>query len=391
MRVLIYTHTFWPSIGGIEDVGHALATGLTDEGHDVTVVTPTMTEFERPANYKIVRKPAWHKLIRLIFAHDLIHANGSTMRLMPISLLCGKPFTWTHHGYQSICIDGAGWAAGRPAPLKPWPSFLHHLKLFGFLSAFYGLLKLYLRRIGAHLVAANVQSSNYLAAIMKLPRQRVIVNPVDLKFFAAQSNKTAEHQLAHASTTFTYIGRLISEKGVDDLIYALAILCEREKTSGTKCATTECTTLKIIGDGPEKMDLQRLAQQLEVDSQITWENTKIGSDLKRSLSGAGICVIPSAWAEPSALMTMILMAAGKPLIVSRTGWLSECAGDACLTFANRDRSELAEVMLKLKDDPHLQADLIRRGLMRTKNYQMERSVAAYINLFRETVSGAAKG
>jgi hypothetical protein len=178
VKILIHSHTFWPNIGGIENVGHYLAEGLTEAGHTVTVVTETESDNERAVGYKIARNPSALDLIKLIRSHDLVHANGSTMRCFPATFISGKPFTWSHFGYQLQCIDGLGWLAGKPAPLNPWSSIFHHLKLKGLSHTLINAMKLWLRRLVACLVKANIASSHHLAERQPLPRQKVIYNPV---------------------------------------------------------------------------------------------------------------------------------------------------------------------------------------------------------------------
>src|SRR6516165_8897123 len=127
MKILLYTHTFWPNIGGVEDLAHVLATGWTKLGHQVTVVTPKTCDRERNISYAVKRNPSMIELFHLVSSHDVVHANGTSKRLFPLEKLLGKPFIWSHHGYQLTCIDGAGWAKGKPAPMTTTASFWHHL------------------------------------------------------------------------------------------------------------------------------------------------------------------------------------------------------------------------------------------------------------------------
>jgi glycosyltransferase involved in cell wall biosynthesis len=381
LKILLYTHTFFPNIGGCEDLADVLASGWTESGEQVTVVTPTKSNFERETSYSVVRNPSLPQLIDLASKHDIVHANGTTMRLFPLAVLLGKPFTWAHHGYQIQCIDGAGWAQGAPAPMKPWESFLHHLKLFGVARACIGGLKLALRRTVGALVSANIATSKHVALRQPLARQEIILNPINAKFFSTASKEEAEKNLLKARYTFTFIGRLISEKGLADLLKALKVVQEQEdKQFGGKIST-----LRIIGDGPEKTSLQNLGKNLGLDDCLSWEFYP-SHELREQLVTAGICVIPSAWEEPGALIVLELLAMGKPLIVSERGWLSECAGDACLTFPNGDWHALAKVMLKLAHDPALQLSLVNKALSRRSQFDPKTSIVKYLSLFRKVLS-----
>ncbi len=377
MKILLYSHTFWPNVGGVEDIGHALAKGCVEFGHQVTVVTPTPSLQERPVNYTIVRNPAWRELIQLVRSHEIIHANGSTVRLFPLAVLFNKPFTWTHHGYQLQCIDGAGWVNGRPAPMQPWPSIWYHVKVSGWFKGIIGGIKLWGRRLVGFLVTANIASSKHVACRQPLPRQRMIYNPFDQERFAARSLEEARGNFARASTTFTFAGRLITEKGVDDLLYALHDLNQREHRSGK-----ESSTLTLIGDGPEKLHLQDLSKSLALEGNVTWEYYP-SDKMPAALEKAGIGLIPSAWEEPGAVIVLQFLSAGKPLIVSERGWLAECAGDACLSFPNQNRLALADAMDKLSNDNDLQLKLLQNALRRRKEFDSNEHVKSYLKLFSE--------
>lgn len=385
MKILLYSYSFWPNIGGVEDVGHSLAKGLVEAGHEVTVVTETPSKNHRLVPYNIVRHPGLFERISLVAGHDLVHSNGSSVSLFFLATLLDKPFSWTHHGYQLLCIDGAGWVDGKPAPMTPWASFRYHLHRFG-LRAISGGLKLWLRRIVGLLADANVAASLHQERRQPLPRQWVIYNPIEVDDFKIGSAEIAKANLARAQTSFTFIGRLISEKGVDDLLHALAYLNNNEEQR----VGTRTYTLQIIGDGPEAAELQALSTKLELDGNVWFRGSLTGKELHEAINHAGVCVLPSAWEEPGALIVMELLAAGKPLIVSRAGWLSECALDACRSFPNRDRIALARVMEEVITDRPLQEDLVDRALERVKLFDPKKQVAEYVELFELLLKSDSK-
>lgn len=377
MKILLYASSFWPKVGGVERVTHNLARGLAEAGHAVSLITPTPSPGELEAPYSIFRSPDDRRIAMLVKEHDLVHASGASARLFPFALRAGKPFSWTHHGYQLACIDGAGWVDGQPAPLSPMESFAYHRQRYGLAAAMAGFARLGLRRSVGSLAAANVVTSKHQAAVLRLPRQRLIYNPVDVGAFACPGAAPGGPDPDLPAPTFTYVGRLVAEKGVDDLIYALAMVNESEPDEGK-------STLKIIGDeGPEKEKLVSLAGRLGVAGRVTFIGSNHPVSTADELKGSGICVIPSAWEEPGALVVLELLAAGKPLIVSERGWLSECAGDACITFPNRDRAKLAEAMRRLKSDMALQRQLRERAGSRLALYDPAAMIGEYEKLFGE--------
>ncbi len=375
MKILLYSHSFWPSIGGVERVSHNLAKGFAEAGHLVSVVTETASADPIDAPYSVVRRPSPDSLRALIQAQDLVHSSGSSLRCFPGALLSGKPFSWTHHGYQLQCLDGAGWLKGAPAPLMPLPSILHHWQQLGAAAAATGACKLWLRRLAGQLCSANVATSMHSLQRQPLPRQRLIYNPIDFESVAVRDREEAERNVSECRSTFSYVGRLVTEKGVDDLIHAFAIVVQDESVG----QGGRISTLEILGDGPERESLQLLAKQLGVSERISWSTALLADESRR----LGICVIPSAWEEPGALIVLELMAAGKPLIVSEKGCLSECAERAALVFPNRNRVELAKTMMRLRDDAALRSSLIGAAILRAKLFEPKNQIDKYLELFAE--------
>src|SRR6185503_15940411 len=107
---------------------------------------------------------------RLIWQHDLVHSNGASMRYFLLSKLLGKPFTWKHATYQTLCIDGFGWLDNAPAPMTPLASVRHHWTRRGWWYSSRKGIRLKVRRIIARLVDANIAISHHQANLLKFPR-----------------------------------------------------------------------------------------------------------------------------------------------------------------------------------------------------------------------------
>ena len=115
MNLLIYSHYFAPSVGGVESIVQSLAAGITelrtlngDRELTVTVVTETPagscddTKFP----FRVVRCPDVIRLWQLVRASDVIHVAGPAFLLMFLAALSRKRFVVEHHGYQATCPNG---------------------------------------------------------------------------------------------------------------------------------------------------------------------------------------------------------------------------------------------------------------------------------------------
>ncbi|MCW2279088.1 1,4-alpha-glucan branching protein domain-containing protein [Heliophilum fasciatum] len=109
-----------------------------------------------------------------------------------------------------------------------------------------------------------------------------------------------------------YVGRLVSEKGVQVLIEAMPqILAHRPKAR-----------LLIAGKGPMDQELRSRAYHLGVAHQVTFAGFVDDDTRNQLLNNADVAVFPSLY-EPFGIVALEAMAAKVPVVVSDTGGLGE--------------------------------------------------------------------
>lgn len=360
-------------MGGIETVSLSLANKFTDFGHDVILFTNTeSSNSSLKFNFPIIRKASFIDKISSVRKADIVYSNGASLSLFFFALFLRKPFVWTHGGYQLLSIDGLGWVDGEKAPLSPFGSFLFHNKKVGLIKAFIGLIKLKIRRIAGKLVAANVAITKWVNNRQPLPRQVVIYNPFPLEFFKS-ANKTVENEYQ-----FIYVGRLVSEKGVETLIRAFQQFLINISAD---------SKLAIVGDGNYRNYLQTLAEDLNTADQITFFGKRTGDHLIKLIEKSEIAVVPSEWEEPMGGVALELLAAGKNIIVSKQGGLAECVGEAGLVFENGNVDELYKAMVKLYQDPELRRRQLNLIPQQLEKFDENKLVGEYLNLFNRILEG----
>ena len=330
MRILLHSHTFHPAVGGVETITATLADNLVKAGHELVVVTETPSLEPDRFPYRVVRNASFRRLLGLARDADIIHANGASLKMVPHAVMTGKPFLWTHNGYQVSCIDGLGWDATGPTPLTPLASAWHHARHCGFLFAVRALIVLLVRRWVARHLAFNAAATHWIAKRQPLPRQVVLYTPYPLgRFLQCEPRIAQEHD-------FVFVGRLVNEKGVETLLKALAVL--RSRPEGARA------TLLIVGDGPLREPLQVLAKGLSVENAVRFAGSLRGEALLQAMASAPVGVVPSAYEEPMGGVALELIASGRSVIVSRNGGMAECVGAAGVTFENGNADDLAEKM-----------------------------------------------
>ncbi len=360
-------------VGGMETLANNFALHFTSRGHEVTLVTPIPYDGVDDEPYPIIRRPSPNEFYRLAKEADLIFSNGASLYAAPYAIATGTPVVMRHTGYQVAAIDGAGWYDNKLAPLRPVPSFLWHLRHGKLGNTFRGIFKVTaLRLFAKHVVAANVAISDWMKRRHPLPNQVRIHNPFPITKFVAGRNEDGNYEY-----DFFFLGRLVTEKGVNLLVKAFAEVQRRCDGRYRLC---------IIGDGPERPRLERMVSDLGQQDHVTFTGTLTKDRLVQQLKRCKIAVLPSTWEEPFGGVASEILAAGKNMIVSRDGALSEIMGDAGLTFPNHDSLALADAMERLAQDEELQRQHRRNASVRLKDFNEEALITDYIHLFNRVLA-----
>ena len=375
MNILLYSKRFFPDVGGIESVSLTLAEQIAAAGHSCTVVTETQAN-ENPSEwaFSVERAPTRLRRIGLARAAHVVHSNGASLAFYPYARVLGRPFIWTHQGYQLVSVDGLGWSEGKPAPLTPVASLGFHFPRLGLRGAARETLKLGVRRAVGFSIDKNVAITSWVAHRQPLPRQVVIYNPFSLaRFKQAASASGPTHD-------FIFVGRLVAEKGVRTLLDALAVLNGRP---GRRPAR-----LLIVGDGPLRQTLEETVTSLRLGAHVDFAGQKVGPELVQAMTLGKVAIVPSEWEEPMGGVALELMAAGRPIVVSERGGLAECVSDGGWTFPNGDHAALAEVMAALLDDEWLRHSKTAQAQRVLERFDEAALTRQYLKVYAE-VSGQA--
>lgn len=373
MKVLLYSHAFHPSLGGVETVSMALAQGFIANGVACKVVTQSeaVGGVAQDFGFEVIRRPGRAEARALVQWADVVLFNGASLALQPWVLLQRKPFVWVHVGYQAACIDGLGWVDNAPAPMTPLASVRFHARRSGWGFALREGLKLALRRAVAELaVHRNVAITRWMDTALPLPRQVQIYNPFPIAQFSGADRPDPTFE-------FFYMGRMVQEKGVDVLVHAFAEVLRRHGPG---------PRLLLIGDGGARPDIERIVAEHGIGDAVVFAGKQSGPALVDWVGRGGIGVLPSVWYEPMGGVAIELMAAGKCLIVSAQGGLAECVGEAGLVFPNGDAMALADRMLELLNDPARRHALTAVARERAPQFLPERFVAQYIALLQDVIA-----
>ena len=65
MKVLIYSPSFYPNIGGLETIIESLAYEFTSQGHTVKLISLTPDESNKMFPFEVIRCPQPHQLLQM--------------------------------------------------------------------------------------------------------------------------------------------------------------------------------------------------------------------------------------------------------------------------------------------------------------------------------------
>ncbi len=148
------------------------------------------------------------------------------------------------------------------------------------------LAKSFNRLILSHSAAwtANTESTAAAVTYSDLSQARIIPMGVDLQLFSSGRSAALRGNLPQEENLLLFVGRLIENKGCDDLLRAFILLPEDIRTR---------TTLWIVGDGDRRKQLELAAKDLGIGEKVQFFSVVNHRKLPDFYAAADLVVIPS--------------------------------------------------------------------------------------------------
>jgi len=381
VKLLLYSHFFAPSVGGVETIVLSIARGLAEllttsglSAFEITLVTQTPAEDfdDGLLPFQILRQPSFAQLRRLVRSADVVHVAGPALSPVILGLIMHKPVVVEHHGFQTICPTGQLFMERTNAPCPGHFMASHHLECLrcrsdsNWLASWKLWLLTFVRRFLCARVAANIVPTEWLGDLLHLR------NATSIPHGLAASTSSTKSPSPHPPKII-FQGRLVSTKGVRVLLEAAAILHSSNRSF----------ELVVIGDGPERSDLEELAQRMQLSTCVRFTGRLGRSELEFNFATDSIVVVPSLGGEVFGLVVAENMLRGLPVVASDLGAFIEVLGDAGLTFRVGDASNLAHQLSRLMDDSALGLNLGIRARRRILQcYPLSEMIDAHARLYR---------
>jgi glycosyltransferase involved in cell wall biosynthesis len=358
VRLLVYSSS--RTVGGAElvlgyllrelDPGIEVGVLAVDRGVGEAIATQraatVLATVPAPADGRDVGALRRHARAIRTFDPDILHANHT----WPLDCACAE--------LAALLVGGVRVVAVHHLPLEsPVPKLRH--------AAGCALA----RRIDAH-VAVGERAGAIVERYLRLPDGAVRVVPNGVPPPAPATGGSRPGVLSVGA-----VGRLTDQKHLDALVRALA--------------ATSQMHLSLVGDGPERGALERLARDLGVSDRL--EITGWIDDARDRLPGLDVLALPSRW-EGMPLAILEAMHAGIPVVAADVGSVAEAVADGETGFvvAPGDQPALQERLERLGASPDLRrrlGDAARR--VAAARFTTATMARGYEAVYRDVLGGPA--
>ncbi|MDD2753718.1 MAG: glycosyltransferase [Candidatus Portnoybacteria bacterium] len=383
MRIAIFSDTFPPqTTNGVANVAYQSAKGLADRGHEVMVFTVSKDASRHNdstrKNLSICYLPSLPALVygneRLSFPigfsfnrlrkfkPDIIHTH-TPFSVGLEAVMCAKffkvPLVGTHHTFYDHYLKhiGMNHDFGKKLSWKLTVSYYNRCDLI--LSPSQSL--------------ANAMVSKGLKKLTT-----VLKNSIDTKLFhPVKDNETKEKLKRYfgiEDRSVAYMGRLSYEKSIDQVIKAFPLMLEEMPS----------LKLMLIGDGPEKDKLKKLAEKLGVADNVIFTGFVYGETLARALQTNDVFITASK-SENMPLSVLEAMSAGLPIVAAKENGLAEIVEENTNGFFARtdDPADIAQKTLAILSSPELLGKFSEGSRRLVMEYSEEKILTRLEDYYKE--------
>lgn len=371
MKILMLTWEYPPRVvGGISKVVYDLSHKMVKEGNEVTVVTykdgdnvkyyenDKGVEVYRVDNYMIRPNNFIDWIMQLNFnmitkANEIINKNGKfdvihahdwlvAYSAKSIKESYNIPLISTIHATESGRNSGIHDETQRYINDSEWM----------------------LTYESSEVIVNSNYMKNEVQRLFGLPYDKInfIPNGVNLQLF---SNVNVDYDFRRQyamdnEKIILYVGRLVYEKGIQNLIAAMPKILDRYHDS----------KLIICGRGGMIDDLREQVKYLGIDNKVYFAGYCDSKKMQKMYKCADVAVFPSTY-EPFGIVAIESMLSGTPTIVSDVGGLNEIVehGVTGMKSYAGNANSIADSVLALLFDPKLCANISQNAIKKVKeNY-----------------------
>jgi glycosyltransferase involved in cell wall biosynthesis len=335
LRILrVATDTYPEVVGGGAIHAHEMSAIQSDLGHDVTLLTSdhgdrSLPRREEREGYTLRRfrelgQPLGNSITPGLFRSlrnlrdefDVVHAHShlylSTNMAAVFAQFDNTPLVVTNHGLYS----------------QSAPSWFN---------------KAYLKTLGRFTLNAADKVLCYTETDEKRLREFGVSTPVSLVHNGVDCEQFAPTEEQADPLKVLYVGRLVETKGVPKLIDAF------DQLDVDAC-------LQIVGEGPQRTELEQQVRELGVEEQVTFAGRIPNDKLPAVYAQSSVFALPSS-REGLPRTLLEALACGTPVITSDLPQLESLVNGVGMTVPEEDVGRLTEALEQVLSDAELREQI----------------------------------
>lgn len=379
MKIAFFTDTYLPEINSVSVSIATISRELAGRGHSILIFTvlpskedipsvednePGITVYRAkefyPQSFKRKTETIhsdFHEIIasrpNIIHTHTPFDIGRQAIRA---ANLMGIPLIGSHHTFY----------ADYHQHLIKSDSFFMRILARRYVSWFYNHCKLVITPSKA--IAEDLVKSRLSAPLTIIP------NPIDIdKFKPSASKEDLKKKCGLPEFSLVYFGRLSYEKRINNLLKVFAFLSSKYPK----------IKLSIIGDGPERKNMEEYAKKLNIRDKVIFFGMLSGQHFIDCISANDIFISASD-TENQPLPIIEAMALGLPQIVAKSP-IDEYVEHGKTGFVTKEYSfmELSKEVAKLIENPALRNQMSENSKKEALRYDVRRIVNEYENIYRD--------
>ncbi len=364
MRIMVWTNSFRPQIGGVEVLGVRLFPALKARGHEFLIVTRRIS-ISLPGEAMYCSIPVYRfPTLQALKEGDVDQLVQIRQQMFKLKLGFKPDLIYFYHVgpemflYREIIQD-------RSVPI---------------LVTLHGTFPDQCFLPGA-LIREVLRTADWItacsAAVLDKTRQQL---PEIVSSSSVIANSLEEPHVDPVPISFEIpkllcVGRVVPQKGFDLILVALASIIHRFPT----------LRLVIAGDGESLPELKKQAARLQIKNYVEFMGWVVPDKVPALINESTMVVVPSR-EEPFGLVALQASQMARPVVASRVGGLSEIIVDkeTGLLVEKEDARALADAIAFLLDHPEAAVQMGQNGRNRTREvFNWDRYVDAYDQLFQQ--------
>lgn len=376
-KILLLSSTYLPLIGGSELALKNITDRLDDFEFDLITGRFSLEDpaEERVSNVNVYRVGNQVVLSGFILPKILLPI---AVFIKARSLMVKNKYKLVH-AYQASQAAGGGWLLKLFTPSVKFMVTLQEGKDLAkqdFITKF--SRKLILKKADSITAISNYLGT-YARSIQNDLPVHIIPNGVDIEKFSKQfsygdmANLDGRLGLKPDDKVIITASRLVEKNGVDLLIRAVALL---------NGGSTNSYKLVLAGDGPQREEMQKLADSLGMSENVVFAGTVANSELPLYLKVSDVFVRPSR-SEGLGSAFLEAMAAGLPVIGTGVGGIPDFLEDRKTgLFCSFEPDDIAFKIRIILENEKLRQEIIRNAseLVREK-YSWDKVAGRFRQLY----------